>query len=270
MSGLPTPSRTDPPAELGTSGAPGQPAPHASPPTPAAASRTLEELVRRARSLAAPGARRLLGIAGPPGAGKSTLAASLVEALGPRAALVGLDGFHLANAELVRLGRRDRKGAPDTFDAFGYLALLRRLLERPTEVVYAPRYTRELEEPIAGAVPVPPEVDLIVTEGNYLLLDNRPWRFLRDLLAETWYLDLDDATRVERLVARHVRFGKTPAEAAAWVSRSDEANARLVAATRAHADLVVRLSRRDLPQPRGTGTAPHEAVRSRGPGSATP
>lgn len=266
MSGSPTHSQTDP-SQLGTIGAPGSPGRHAA---PVAASPPLDALVRRVEALAVPGTRRLLGIAGPPGAGKSTLAAALVRALGPRAALVGLDGFHLANAELVRLGRRDRKGAPDTFDAYGYAALLRRLLERPPEVVYAPRYTRELEEPVAGAVPVPREVDLVVTEGNYLLLDNPPWAALRALFAETWYLQLDDGTRLERLVARHVRFGKTPAEAAAWVSRSDEANARLVAATRAGADLVVRLPRLDPP---GTGAAdapPRAPVRSRAPGSATP
>lgn len=200
---------------------------------------TVDELLHRLDALAPPGARRLVGIAGPPGAGKSTLAGSLVAALGPRGALVGLDGFHLANATLLRLGRRDRKGAPDTFDAAGYVALLRRIAACRAEVVYAPAYTRELEEAVAGAVAVGPEVDVVVTEGNYLLLDAPPWHELSEILAETWYLELDDAIRLERLTARHVRYGKSPAAAAAWVSRSDEANARLVAASRPRADLVI-------------------------------
>src|SRR5438309_3286446 len=128
-----------------------------------------EEALERARALAASGRRRLLGLTGMPGAGKSTVAARLVEDLGDLAVLVPMDGFHLANDELIRLGRRDRKGAPDTFDAAGYVALLRRLREHAQEVVYAPEFRRQIEEPVAGAIPVPPDVPLIVTEGNYLL-----------------------------------------------------------------------------------------------------
>jgi pantothenate kinase len=201
----------------------------------------LAELVARARRLADDGERRLLGIAGPPGGGKSTLAAALVEALGARAVLVPMDGFHLAAAELRRLGRADRKGAPDTFDAAGYVALLRRLRARPPEVVYAPTFDRHLEEPVAGAVPVPPEVPLVVTEGNYLLHDGHGWAAVRGELDEVWFVDVDDALRVERLIARHVLHGRTPEAAREWVLRSDEANARLVAATRGRADLVARV-----------------------------
>src|SRR5918912_3000527 len=109
-------------------------------------------LIARARELAARG-RRVLGITGPPGAGKSSLAARVVAALGPDVArLVGMDGFHLAQAELERLGRADRKGAPDTFDAAGYVALLRRLRHAGPDVVYAPEFRREIEEPINAAV----------------------------------------------------------------------------------------------------------------------
>ncbi|MZD08912.1 nucleoside/nucleotide kinase family protein [Streptomyces sp. SID5785] len=203
----------------------------------------VEELAARARALAAPGARRVIGIAGPPGAGKSTLAAAVVEALDGAAVPVPMDGFHLADAELHRLGRADRKGAPDTFDAYGYAALLRRLREpRPGETVYAPAFERELEQPLAGALAVPPDAPLVVTEGNYLLLDEPPWRdAVRPLLDEVWWVAVDGPTRVSRLVARHVRFGRTPAEARAWVLRSDEANARRVASGRARADVVVDL-----------------------------
>src|SRR5207249_5203212 len=125
----------------------------------------VDGLIERARSLSVPGERRILGICGPPGAGKSSLGAALVAALAPWAALVSMDGFHLANSELVRLGRRDRKGAPDTFDAAGYVALLRRLRDPAEDVVYAPAFRREIEEPVAGAIAVGREVQLVVTEG---------------------------------------------------------------------------------------------------------
>ncbi|MEU6847946.1 nucleoside/nucleotide kinase family protein [Streptomyces sp. NPDC046716] len=211
----------------------------------------VDELAARARALVSRGPRRVLGIAGPPGAGKSTLAGSVVRALGDSAVLVPMDGFHLADTELRRLGRADRKGAPDTFDAYGYGALLDRLrAPRPGETVYAPSFERELEQPLAGALPVAPEIPLVVTEGNYLLLDEEPWSTaVRPRLDEVWWVAVDDTVRVERLVARHVEFGKSPAEARAWVERSDEANARRVAPGRDRADLVVDLDTGRLSPP---------------------
>lgn len=214
---------------------------------------TRDAVLERARVLAVQGARRILGIAGAPGAGKSTVAELVVRALGGDARLVGMDGFHLAQSELVRLGRRDRMGAPDTFDAAGYVALLRRL-RGDEPVVYAPEFRRPLEEPIAGAVAVPREVPLVVTEGNYLLL----WDEVRPLLDEAWFVETDEATRLERLIARHVEFGKTPEAAREWVMRSDQRNAEVIAPTRARADALVRLpaapsgSRGD-PCPRASG-----------------
>jgi pantothenate kinase len=199
---------------------------------------SFDDLVARARALAA-GRRRILGLAGAPGAGKSTLAARLVRSLGPAAVLVPMDGFHLANAELERLGRRDRKGAPDTFDALGYVALLERLRQPGRDLVYAPVFDRRLEEAVAGAIPVAADTPLVVTEGNYLLLDEQPWSRLRRLLHEVWFLELDDTLRVERLVRRRVSHGQDATLAREWVLRSDESNARLVAGTRDRADLVV-------------------------------
>ena len=202
---------------------------------------TLAQLVERARRLAVPGERRILGITGAPGSGKSTIASALVEALGPAALLVGMDGFHLADRELVRLGRRDRKGAADTFDASGYVSLLRRLLDPDEPLVYAPEFRREIEEPIACAVPVPRAVPLVVTEGNYLLVDRGPWRAVAGLLDEVWYLEPPEDVRIERLVARHVAYGKEPAAARAWSLGTDQRNADLVADTRRRADLIFRI-----------------------------
>ncbi len=199
-------------------------------------------LLDRARALMASGARRLLGLAGPPGSGKSTLAARLVAQLGPLAALVPMDGFHLAQAELERLGRADRKGAPDTFDAAGYVSLLRRLRSQaPDETVYAPVFRREIEEPVAGAIPVPPQVRLVVTEGNYLLLDG-PWAPVRGLLDQSWFVATPDAARLDWLLSRHMAFGRSREAALAWIAATDTPNARLIEATRDHADLLVNPS----------------------------
>jgi pantothenate kinase len=200
------------------------------------------DALARIDALLAGGQRRLLGLVGAPGSGKSTLAQALLQALAGRAQVVPMDGFHLANIELRRLGRADRKGAPDTFDGAGYVALLRRLKEqREDEIVYAPEFRREIEEPIAGAIAVLPETRLVITEGNYLLLDEGPWIGAASLLDEVWYVDVDDELRRERLVRRHEQFGRSRAEALAWVEQTDEPNARRIAATRGRAQNVIRL-----------------------------
>jgi pantothenate kinase len=183
---------------------------------------------------ALPAGVRLLGITGAPGAGKSTVA----EALG--LPVVPMDGFHYADVELRRRGLLARKGAPETFDAEGYAVLLRRIRAGERDVV-APMFERDLEQPLAGAIPVP-STGTVVTEGNYLLLDEPRWRAVRAELDLVWHVVVDEAVRVERLVARHVRFGKTPEEARAWVARVDGANALLVEAARDRADAVVDLS----------------------------
>jgi pantothenate kinase len=181
-----------------------------------------------------PPGTRLLGLTGAPGVGKSSLAVAL------GLPVVPMDGFHYADVELTRRGLLDRKGAPETFDAEGYAALLRRVRACEEDVV-APMFERDLEQPVAGAIWVPP-TGTVVTEGNYLLLDQPRWRGVREAIEVVWHLTLDDDVRRERLVARHVAFGKTPEEARAWVARVDEANARLVEAARERADLVVDLS----------------------------
>lgn len=201
---------------------------------------SLEALAARAAGLAARSTRAVLGVVGSPGAGKSTLAEALVERLGHRAALVPMDGFHLDDAVLEALGRRGRKGAPDTFDVGGYIALLRRLHERTDDVVYAPVFRREVEIAVAGALPVPRDVPLVVTEGNYLLADGE-FEAVRPLLTESWFVDLDPLVRRARLVARHVAHGRSEEDAERWVAGSDDRNAELVECTRSRADLVVRV-----------------------------
>ncbi|MBP2322029.1 pantothenate kinase [Kibdelosporangium banguiense] len=198
-----------------------------------------DDLVDRARALATD-KRGMLGICGAPGAGKSTLAARLVEALGDEAVYVGMDGFHLAQVELERLGRTERKGALDTFDGAGYVNLLRRLRDQTDEVVYAPEFRREIEEPVACAVPVFQTTRLVVTEGNYLLVPDGPWGMVRDLLDEIWFLRPGEDERHRRLIARHEEFGRSPDEARDRALGSDERNATVINATAGRADLVLR------------------------------
>jgi pantothenate kinase len=193
------------------------------------------------------GRRVVVGVAGAPGAGKTTLVLALLRAaagdrrLAGRVAHVPMDGFHLPDAVLERLGRRDRKGAPDTFDVDGYAAVLRALREVPRRVVRAPSFDHAVGEPVADDLEVDPAADLVLTEGNYLLLPDDGWPQVRGELDECWFCAPDPALRRRRLIARHVEAGRTLADATAWVDRSDEANARLVesASGAAAADLVV-------------------------------
>lgn len=189
--------------------------------------------------------RILVGITGPPAAGKSTLATSLADALrrdyGPDAAIsIPMDGFHLANAELARLGLADRKGAPETFDAAGFIHLLTRLRAAPDrEVVYAPEFNRALNESIGSAIPVPASVRTVVVEGNYLLLPQPPWAPVRELLDLVLYVDAPTPARIEALLRRQRSRGLDRSAAHDWVHRSDEANAALIAATRDRADRIL-------------------------------
>lgn len=191
----------------------------------------LDALRRRQR-------RVVLGVTGAPGAGKSTLAEAIATAAGD-AVYVPMDGYHLADAELQRLDRLDRKGAIDTFDAYGYLALLQRIRAQGDETVYAPAFHRDLEQPIAGSIAVLPDHRLIVTEGNYLLDDEPPWPTIRALLDEVWFVDAPPDVRRRHLIARHVEFGKSPEQAEAWVRAVDDRNAARIETVRDRADFVV-------------------------------
>ena len=194
-----------------------------------------------------PARRALLGLAGAPAAGKSTLARSLVDGVNARlgpdtAAHVPMDGFHLSNIQLDRLGLRNRKGAPETFDIDGYVSLLRRLRAWHGRPVYAPDFDRRLDEPVAAAIVVPASTQLVVTEGNYLADGGPGWGEVRDLLDELWFVEAPAGLRERRLLERHVQGGRTEAEARAFIAASERPNAARVEATRAACGRVVRLA----------------------------
>lgn len=194
----------------------------------------------RIEDLLAKHSRVLLGLTGAPGAGKSTLAAALVEYFGSQAQMVPMDGFHLAQMELERLGRASRKGAQDTFDSNGYVALLKRLREPPSTIIYAPTFRRDLEEPIACALPIFPETKLLITEGNYLLLEQGAWQQVAGLLDDVWYVEVDESVRLKRLIKRHQQFGRSLEAAQTWVAQTDEPNARLIESTKHRAQWIFR------------------------------
>ncbi len=210
----------------------------------------LDELARDAIALAdrdsqgGRDSRAILGIAGSPGAGKSTLVDLLLDRIralqGPQwVAHIPMDGFHLADAQLDRLGARARKGAPDTFDSAGFGHMLQRVKRETDTPVYVPGFDRTLEQPLAAALVVLPEARLVVTEGNYLLVDDPQWRRAQRATDATWFVVAEDSARIDRLVARHIEFGKTPDEARTWVANIDERNSELVSSTSARADRVI-------------------------------
>lgn len=186
--------------------------------------------------------RAVLGIAGAPASGKSTLTDLLLaelERLRPgQVAAVGMDAFHIGHRVLEQRGQVGIKGAPETFDALGYVHLLRRVRSEPGPV-YAPEFVRDIEDSLAHVVEVGPEVRLVVTEGNYLLLPDPPWNAVRELLDEAWFVHLDDTERQRRMVQRHLRFGHSQEAAEERAMGSDERNARLVDAAQNAPDLWI-------------------------------
>jgi len=212
-----------------------------------------QQLLGRAEALLHRRGRCLLGIAGAPGAGKSTISVWLLEHLltnHPRqVALVPMDGYHLAQSLLESRGLEHRKGAPDTFDGVGYVALLRQLRSETSREIFAPVFRREVNDAIAGAIAVPPEIRLVITEGNYLLFDEAPWNEVASLLDETWFVELDQDERLRRLTARHLKFDNDAAIAEWRATGNDERNARLVAAGNQRSAIVIDHTPTTLPAP---------------------
>ena len=195
--------------------------------------------LERVRQLMQSGQRSILGLVGSPGSGKSTLATALLEHFPDSAQIVPMDGFHFANSVLKQKGLAHKKGAEDTFDSGGYVALLHRLRNSfGKESVYAPEFVRAIEEPIANAIEIRPSTRLVITEGNYLLLANGAWAQVRNYLDECWYVDVGQGLRTERLVQRHEFFGRSHQAALDWVANTDEPNARMIEATKDQATLV--------------------------------
>jgi pantothenate kinase len=181
--------------------------------------------------------RFLTALAGPPGAGKSTLAAAVVQALGPGAKAVPMDGFHYDDAVLQARGARNRKGAPDTFDVQGFLHLLRRL--RVEDEIAIPLFDRNLEISRAGADIITAGDRLLVIEGNYLLFNDPPWNAAAPLCDLTVWIDVPEAELDRRLLARWAHYGKTPEAARAWIDSNDLPNIRKVTAGSRAADVVL-------------------------------
>lgn len=181
----------------------------------------------------------VVGITGAPGAGKSTLSRALLDRFDD-ASYLPMDGFHLSNAILERLGRRDRKGAIDTFDAAGYVSALHRVRSGyRRRDVYVPDFDRRLDEPVAAGHVVPAGCRMVITEGNYLGVPEGEWAGVRGLLDRLYYVDCPPELRRERLVARHIAGGRSRAAAEAWVDAVDEPNARLILTSKPRCDLVL-------------------------------
>ncbi|HEY4268684.1 MAG TPA: nucleoside/nucleotide kinase family protein [Galbitalea sp.] len=203
---------------------------------------SLAAVASEIQEIVIPGQRTLVAIVGPPGAGKSTIAAALAELLAPAATVLPMDGFHLPKSRLRELERLDRMGAPDTFDVDGFLALLTRVkpaFGNSGNRVVAPGFDREIEEPVADAIDIFPEFPIVIVEGNYLLLDADGWGAVAAAFDVSFFVDVPHDVRIERLVARHIRFGKSEPDARAWALGPDEANARVIEATAARATHVI-------------------------------
>jgi pantothenate kinase len=186
--------------------------------------------------------RVIIGVVGKPGAGKSTLTSYLIDNLPKNSvSLVPMDGYHLSNQQLSRLGLADKKGALNTFDADGYIALVKRINNESDKDIYFPVFHREIEESYSADGVVLAKTKLVLTEGNYLLFDQAGWEKVLPELTETWYVNIDDKLRIDRLVKRHEFYGKNRQAAIAWANGSDEANAKIVEATSIRADIVINL-----------------------------
>ena len=203
---------------------------------------TREDAIARVSELLNSPNRFILGIVGKPGVGKSTITQFLSEHIASESiSILPMDGFHMSNERLIEFGRRDRKGAPDTFDVDDFAKSLADVRAGHGSDIRFPIFKREIEASIPDAGLIPAQAKLVVVEGNYLLHDDFGWETIGDYLDETWFLDLDDELRMQRLIARHIQYGKTPEAANEWSRGTDEVNARLIEQSRSRATFTVTL-----------------------------
>lgn len=202
----------------------------------------LGDVARLVEEASAGKPRIIVGIVGPPAAGKTTIAAKLVRLLGPNSVAVHADGFHLPQATLTRRGSRDRMGAPDTFDVDGFVSTLARIRDGGAPVSI-PGFDRRIEEPVPGASTITPSFRTVIVEGNYLLTDFGGWEKVAPLIDLSFFVRVEHDIRVQRLIARHIEFGKSADAAAAWAAGPDADNARLIGASADRADHLIELSR---------------------------
>ncbi len=187
--------------------------------------------------------RFIIGIAGGPGSGKSTFAVELKELINSKAKsdlaqIFPMDGFHRKNSELQRSGLISVKGAPETFDVEGYLLILKRI--RLGENLKAPIYSREAHDIIDNALPIEPHHKIIITEGNYLFADLDGWCEIKDIIDLKIYIESEKEVCEKRLLERHMRGGKTEAEALEKIKKVDMENYDLIDQTKKYADEVIK------------------------------
>jgi pantothenate kinase len=186
--------------------------------------------------------RVLFGVVGKPGAGKSTVVESVKKRfLGQEVAIIPMDGYHLSDEILISQGKRDRKGAPDTFDAARFTKLLQDVKVNSDSEIRFPIFHREIEASVEDEGVIPPEAKVVITEGYYLLSTEHGWVGVKELLDQSFYIVIDDEIRLQRLIDRHIRYGKSPEEAKAWSLGSDETNARFIATTKDLASAIINL-----------------------------
>lgn len=186
--------------------------------------------------------RTMIGIVGKPGAGKSTVVTEIQKQFSAEeVAIIPMDGYHLSNEELIKLGRRERKGAPDTFDVEGFISLITRVRNEIDKDHTFPIFHREIEASKADEGIVLRNTKVIVIEGNYLFSEEHNWSEVFPLLDQSWFIEIDDEIRMQRLITRHIKYGKTPQEAEEWSRGSDEENAKFIAKTASRAERIIKL-----------------------------
>jgi pantothenate kinase len=187
--------------------------------------------------------RTMIGIVGKPGAGKSTIVTEIQKQFSTEeVAIIPMDGYHLSNEELIKLGRLERKGAPDTFDVEGFISLITRVRNEIGKEHTFPIFHREIEASKADEGIVLRNTKVIVIEGNYLFSEEHNWSEVFPLLDQSWFIEIDDEIRMQRLITRHIKYGKTPQEAEEWSRGSDELNARFIEKTAARAGNIIKLA----------------------------